>query len=65
MNSDAELIRETATPMLIPDLREIPLAQLADRSMDSTDIVAGLVERCLDEVESPSHVLVLAFNSSI
>jgi hypothetical protein len=64
VNSDAESIRGTTTP-LIPDLRGIPLWQLAHRTNDADDIVADLVGRCLGVAQSPSHVPVLTFNSAI
>ncbi|MGH3158824.1 MAG: hypothetical protein ACRDNF_19950 [Streptosporangiaceae bacterium] len=65
MNFDAESIRETAAAPLIPDLRGIPLGQLADRTADADDIVAGVVGRYVKEMENLSHVPVLAFNSAI
>jgi hypothetical protein len=65
VNSDAESMRGTAATSLIPDLREVSLGQLADRTTDADDIVADLVGRYVERMGNPTHVPVLAFNSAI
>lgn len=49
----------------VPDLRFIPLAQLAGKSVNDDLASAGVVSRIMDAQELPSDIGVMAFNSAI
>lgn len=49
-------------PALIPDVRDVPLGQLA---ADGDGAAALLVLRFLDGMETPSRVRTMTFNSAI
>lgn len=48
----------------IPDLRGIPLGQLARRAAAGEQEVTGVVSRIVDSRESPSAVSAMMFNST-
>jgi FXSXX-COOH protein len=49
----------------LPDLRGIPLAQLAKGAADSQDAVANVLSRIVYRPKSPSSVKATMFNSAI
>lgn len=49
----------------IPDLRRIPLAQLAREAADREKGVTRVVSRIVDSRENPSGVSAMMFNSTI
>jgi hypothetical protein len=65
VDSEAQPIGGGPDPCLIPDLRSIPLGQLAKRAAVTEDIVADVVLRIVEGMESPSRVQVMMFNSAI
>ena len=54
-----------ADQCLVPDLRDIPLAQLARRAPGSQDVVTSVLSRIVHLPESPSSVKTMMFNSAI
>ena len=50
---------------LVPDVQGVLLPEVADRAADADDPVAGLVQRFMDGMESPSRVPITMFNSAI
>lgn len=65
MNRAAESIPSGKDPSSIPDLRGIPLGQLADEAADPEGIVNDMVLRLLDGIEGSARVAVMSFNSAI
>jgi hypothetical protein len=50
---------------LVPDLRDIPLAQLAKQAAYSQGAVTSVLSRIVHLPESPSSVKAMMFNSAI
>ena len=65
MDPDGQATGGGVDQCLVPDLRDIPLAQLAKQAADSQDVVAGVLLRIVHLPESPSSVKAMMFNSAI
>ena len=64
MDAEAQRIDGGSHLGLIPDLRDIPLAQLAAQAAIGADVVTGVVSRIADD-KDPSSVPAMMFNSAI
>ena len=64
MDAEAQRIDGGSHRGLIPDLRDIPLAQLAAQAAGGADVVTGVVSRIADD-KDPSSVPAMMFNSAI
>ena len=65
MGAEAQLVDRGSHPSLIPDLRAVPLAQLATQAADGTGVVTGVVSRIVQDPEGPSGIPAMMFNSAI
>jgi len=65
VDPDGGITGEGVRQCLVPDLRDIPLAQLAKRAADSQDVVTTVLSRIVQLPESPSSVKTMMFNSAI
>ncbi len=65
MDSDGQATGGGVDLCLVPDLRAIPLAQLAKQADDSQGAVAGVLSRIVHLPESPSSIKTMMFNSAI
>jgi FXSXX-COOH protein len=48
-----------------PDLRGVPLTELAGRAGDGDEVILDVAARMIDGEENPSHVQATTFNSAI
>ena len=62
MDSAASLISTTTDVSLIPDVRDIPLADLAREGATGT---AAVLARVVDGTDGPAQVPTTSFNSGI
>jgi len=65
MDSETRHIGTRSDECLIPDLRGIPLAQLARRAAVDERAVTDVVSRIVAGLERPSGVTAMMFNSTI
>ncbi len=65
MDSDGQATGGGVDLCLVPDLRGIPLAQLAERADDGQGAVAGVLTRVVYLPESPSSIKSMMFNSAL
>lgn len=65
MDRDGQAAAEGADLCLVPDLRGIPLAQLAGQADDGRSPVAGVLSRIVYLPESPSSIKAMMFNSAL
>lgn len=65
MDPDGQATVRGPDQCLLPDLRDIPLAQLAEQAADSKDVVARMLSRIVHLPESPSSIKTMMFNSAI
>jgi hypothetical protein len=65
MDSAAQLKPDGLALCHLPDLRGIPLSELAGMVGDGDDAISGVVVRTVGGQENPSLVRVTSFNSSI
>jgi len=65
MDSAAQLRPAGLAACPVPDLRGVPLAELARLADDGDDVIHGVVTRMIDGEEKPSHVPATIFNSAI
>jgi hypothetical protein len=65
MDSDGHATGSEADLCLVPDLRGIPLAQLAEQADDDQGAVAGVLKRVVYLPESPSSIKIMMFNSAL
>lgn len=65
MDPDGQATDGGVDQCLVPDLRDIPLAQLAKRAADNQDVMASVLSRIVHLPESPSSVKAMMFNSAI
>ena len=65
MDSEARHIGGGSHRGQIPDLRGIPLAQLARQAADGEKDVTDVVSRIVGSLDSPSSVSAMMFNSTI
>jgi hypothetical protein len=65
VDSEARPIGSGSHRSLIPDLRNIPLDQLATLAAEGEGVVVGVVSRIVAGQENPSLVEAMMFNSTI
>jgi len=65
VNSEARPSGRGSDQCLIPDLRSIPLEQLARQAADGEIDVVSVVSRIVDGRKCPSNVSAMMFNSAI
>ncbi len=65
MDSDGQATGGGVDLCLVPDLRDIPLAELAKQADGSQGAVAGVLSRIVHLPESPSSIENMMFNSAI
>jgi hypothetical protein len=65
VDSDGQATGGGVDQCLVPDLRDIPLAQLAKQATDRQDVVASVLSRIVHLPEGPSSVKAMMFNSAL
>lgn len=65
MDPDGQATVGGVDQCLVPDLRDIPLAQLAKQAADSKDVMTSVLTRIVYLPESPSSIKTMMFNSAI
>ena len=65
MDSHGRPVNRKSDSNLIPDLRHIPLAQLATWAANGEDALATMVSRVIGGQQDPAGISAMMFNSSI